>query len=70
MEKFIILSRYEHWDKNNKKTWCKWFVVDSKPRTLEEATKRIKDLKTSSAEITKETKLKHEYKTIPVKNIR
>ena len=33
MEKFIILSRYEHWDKNNKKTWCKWFVVDSKPKT-------------------------------------
>ena len=69
MGKFIILSRYEYWGKKGK-TWCKWYVVDSKPRTLEEATKRIKDLKTSSAEITKVTKLKHEYKTIPVKNIR
>ncbi len=63
MDKFIILCRYEHWDKYNRKTWCKWYVADSKPRTLEDVTRRIKSLKASSSQTTKITKLKYEFKS-------
>ena len=66
MEKFIILCRYESWTEEGK-NWCKWFVRDPKPRTLEESKQRIESLKASSAGTSRITKLKYEFKPISVK---
>ena len=62
MKKFIILCRYECWGENGKE-WTKWFIVDSKPRSLEDAEKRITELKANSAHTAKITKLNYEYTT-------
>ena len=61
MKKFIIKCRYEHWTDFGKK-WSEWYTVDSTPRSLEDATRRIAELKASSARTAKITKLKYEYK--------
>jgi len=61
MKKFVIWCQYECWGKNGKE-WGPWFVVDSKPRGLEDATKKKSEFEANSKRITKITKLQSRYK--------
>lgn len=60
-KKYIVISRYEHWTSNEGVKFTKWFVLDSTPRTREEAENLITEIKATFAHIDKITKLNHEF---------
>lgn len=62
---FIVLTRYEMWVPGNVKAFCKWFALDSTPRSENEAKAFIKEKKKMYNEIDNKLKLSHEYMLQP-----
>ena len=60
MEKYYIYCRYEFISSEGKK-WCKWFRVDKGYDDEESAKSQIEIISSTSKEIDKSTKMKHEY---------
>ena len=60
MEKYYIYCRYEFISSEGKK-WCKWFRVDKAYNDEESAKSQIEIISSTSKEIDKSTKMKHEY---------
>lgn len=60
MEKFYIYCRYEYISDHGK-DFCNWFRVDGSFINQDDAKKKLDEIKVTSSQIDKSTKLKHEY---------
>ncbi len=58
--KYLILTRYEHRVLNGI-TWTKWFPLNTRCYSKNEADELVENHKENFAYIDKKTKLKHEY---------
>ena len=66
MEKlFVIEARYEAFTKEGK-MFIPWFIYRSDEYTENQVKEEIKKLKTSCKDIDSKTKLKHEFRALPV----